>query len=915
MSMDAPTSPMATTEPGSAAAAELRAGSVVGRYVVTGTLGSGGAGSVFAAYDPELDRRVAVKLLHQAEVTGDDAALRRLMHEARALAKLNHPNVVVVHDVGVDAGRGFLATELVDGTDLRQWLGQRPTLDLGEIVHVFEGAGRGLAAAHAAGLVHGDFKPANVLVGKDGRPRVADFGLARLQRRTLAPSTDDGEPARVDELVGTPYYMAPEQFEGAQPDAAADQYAFCLSLLEAATRRRVYEPTSITGLMVVKQEPLPDASLEGLPPWLRSIVARGLARAPQSRHATMDALLDAIAQTQRRRRRVVAGAWVLGASALGGATTLAVVGNAPVPCADARAEIDVQWNAERREELQRAFASAHRWGGDIGARVGAGLDEYAAALADGRAKACLAEHHRVQPPALLQRRQACLADRLDHLVAQLEVFSEPDVDTVLQADAAVRALPSVEPCADPGSLRQPADPEQPKAAAALEQQLRRVDAALRVNGFDRARTLLQEAAVSATAIGDAALQRELEVRRGTFLVDTGEFAEAIAVLEPTVLAAFAAGQDETALRGLGPLVRTLGAVELAFADAQGWARWGEPLAARSGAAPAMRAKTLQAIASSQAAAGELAAAIATMQRARSILIDADAPAIEVALVELRLGELLSTVGELEQAQSVIEGARAVIDATVGPTHPDAAAATGILGVVLGRRGDPRGYALVQQAVEDLRQAYGPDHPALAPALGNVAALAIDRGDFVTARRALNESYALQVRRFGPDHLVLGPTLLKLATASLWSNDAKTGLDELERAERIFLAAGPNHPDLWRVYRQKAYALAELGRIPEALDTGRRAVEALDRVPSPRASDRGDARLQLAWVQTLTGDNAGARVTYDAGIELVERSAAAGDRQAREILIALLTARAELAQSQGDANAAAADRERIAALGR
>ncbi|MGH9885234.1 MAG: protein kinase domain-containing protein, partial [bacterium] len=205
--------------------AELAPGTLVGRYVVTTRLGAGAMGVVFAAHDPELDRKVAIKVLNHAPFAGGEGepVPDRLRREAQAMALLAHPNVVTVYDVGTIDDCIFIAMELIEGCTLARWLagGRRSWR---EVVAMFLLAGRGLAAAHTAGLVHRDFKPDNVLVGDDGRVRVADFGFARMlepQESTCDPGPSGGSTARFSSalgLVGTPYYMAPEQARGENVD-------------------------------------------------------------------------------------------------------------------------------------------------------------------------------------------------------------------------------------------------------------------------------------------------------------------------------------------------------------------------------------------------------------------------------------------------------------------------------------------------------------------------------------------------------------------------------------------------------------------------------------------------------------------------------------------------------------------------
>ncbi|MFP2964418.1 protein kinase domain-containing protein, partial [Myxococcus sp. 1LA] len=248
----------------------LERGTAVGRYLVLERLASGGMGVVYSAYDPELDRRVALKLLRVAAL-GLEAEQGRahLLHEAQAMARVSHPHVVPVYDVGTFGPQVFLTMELVDARTLRPWLKAEPR-SWRQVLALFLDAGRGLAAAHAAGVVHGDFKPENLLVGQDGRVRVTDFGLARN-----ANPLDDVSPLS----GGTPAYMAPEQMEAPAPaDARSDQFAFCVALYEALHGERPFAATTPHELLAEvragKVRPAPRGTQ--VPPWLRRVLLRGL---------------------------------------------------------------------------------------------------------------------------------------------------------------------------------------------------------------------------------------------------------------------------------------------------------------------------------------------------------------------------------------------------------------------------------------------------------------------------------------------------------------------------------------------------------------------------------------------------------------------------------------------------------------
>ena len=297
----------------------LARGTSVGRYVILDHIGSGGMGTVYAGFDPKLDRKVAIKVLalHRRR---DPTSLARLAREAQSMARLSHPNVVTIHDVGDHDGKVFLAMEFVDGTTLGRWLRERDRA-WPEVVDAYRAAGRGLAAAHDAGLVHRDFKPDNVMVAADGRVLVMDFGLARTSADSLDPSSDalcgdetaDTSLTSAGMLVGTPAYMAPEQFDNAMNvGPASDQFSFCASMYEALFEHRPFEGNSLPHLVsevkAGRVRPIPTGT--AVPKWLVAAIVRGLSVDPTARHASMQELLalldggtDSRPRVGLRRRR------------------------------------------------------------------------------------------------------------------------------------------------------------------------------------------------------------------------------------------------------------------------------------------------------------------------------------------------------------------------------------------------------------------------------------------------------------------------------------------------------------------------------------------------------------------------------------------------------------------------------------
>ena len=291
----------------------------IGRFVVLKRLGEGGMGVVYAAYDSELDRKIAIKLLHpEASIDGStDQATARLMREAQALARVSHPNVVQIYEVGAHGSEVYVAMEFVDGVTLSEWLSSTKDPPWREVLDVFIPAGRGLAAAHAKKLVHRDFKPANVLVAEDGQVRVLDFGLARRVRSPRAASdlTKTNTQSGASNLnltitnagvrLGTPAYMAPEQHLGDDVDARTDQFCFCIALYEALYGQRPFPGNNMTALaMNVTQGKMHRAPKGSkVPDWLRRIVVRGLEVDPENRWPSMEALLEQLGRDPGAKRR------------------------------------------------------------------------------------------------------------------------------------------------------------------------------------------------------------------------------------------------------------------------------------------------------------------------------------------------------------------------------------------------------------------------------------------------------------------------------------------------------------------------------------------------------------------------------------------------------------------------------------
>ena len=528
MNADAETERLGTPSGGSDEGAPAR-GASCGRFLILEPLGLGGMGMVLAAYDPQLDRRVALKLLRPDRRLGDDGGRRArtsLLREAQAMARLSHPNVVTVFEAGLvpQTGQVFVAMELVPGETLRDWCRRQVDGSGGgdgevpwrRVLDAYLAAGRGLAAAHAAGLVHRDFKPDNVLVAPDGRVRVSDFGLASVS----ACERDDQPGAELTEgellrgltvegaVMGTPAYMAPEQHEGRAVDARADQFAFCVSLWEALHQERPFAARRYTELVAaVKGGFIKDPGRSaGVPSWVKACLLRGLSARPDDRYPDMEALLLALSRDPLARRRRLAAAGLLGGTAAAVAAAVAFLvarGGGVGACGGARQHLAGVWDAGVERVMQQRFAATgERNAPAIFQRVAGRLSAYTDRWVAMHTSACQATHVRgEQSPQLLDRRMACLTRRRGELLALTEALKVADAQAVNRAVQAVVNLEPVDACADTEALLTavppPSNPELARKVAELDADLHRLQTSLQLGKGrevqDEARALLARA--------------------------------------------------------------------------------------------------------------------------------------------------------------------------------------------------------------------------------------------------------------------------------------------------------------------------------------------------------------------------------------------------------------------------------------
>jgi tetratricopeptide (TPR) repeat protein len=461
-----------TAAEGRAPPAPLRPGSRIGRYQILDLVGSGGMGVVYSAYDPELARRVALKLLRAS--TGPDAESQRarLLREARAIARVAHPHVVAVHDAGAIGDQVFIAMEFVEGATLSGWLRQKKRT-LAEQLEVLAQAGRGLLAAHRSGLVHRDFKPDNVLVGRDGRVRVTDFGLARPQAADEAEpppsptdqqlrSSPDTPLTRTGAFVGTPAYMAPEQMRGEPIDPRSDVFSFCVAAWECLYGARPFSGSSAEELLQAARsgalgEPPPNTAV---PARMKRLLQRGLNHSPDARPSLEELLVELTpAARGRGRALLLLGAVTIIALALLGQHFMQQARNRAM-CRGGTARLAGVWDAPRKAWLRKALA-----GGEPALIDGVEttFDRYAAEWVVDYAEACEATHLRGEQSAeSLELRMECLDQRRRELDAFVIRVADTPASLANAVMAAHRMVPLSE-CDNVNILRNILRSSAPKA--------------------------------------------------------------------------------------------------------------------------------------------------------------------------------------------------------------------------------------------------------------------------------------------------------------------------------------------------------------------------------------------------------------------------------------------------------------------
>jgi tetratricopeptide (TPR) repeat protein len=832
--------PLGRTLQGSPDAKRLGKGEAVGRYLILGTLGEGGMAVVYKGYDPELDRRVAIKLVtvDGAEPIDTDSSggRRRLLREAQAMAQLAHPNVVAIYDVGMHGEQVFIAMELVDRGTVSEWLRDKPR-GWREILDVFRQAGRGLEAAHSVRLVHRDVKPSNMLLGQDGRVRVTDFGivkqvdaeepepLATGHKATLESPSDPvlaGTMTHAGSMMGTLGFMAPEQIEGKSVDARADQFGFCVSLYRA-----LFDAAPFKGTLLGEarsEATLPKDSR--VPAWVTHAVMRGMRLAPEERFPSMRELLAALENDPARSQRL----WMVGAGvALLVAVTAGAFGASVVRsrnqtaalCQGAAERLSGIWDDGRKHAARSAFMAVDKpYAGDAYQRVEKALNAYAQGWATMQTESCRATKIRGEQSAeLLDLRTACLDRRLDELRAETDLFARADAKVVENAVQATGALTDLDECANVVSLRAPLPPPTDPVAKAKIVEVRRrlaeAKALLEAGKYNEGIAVAAPAADEARAIGYRPLEGEALVSLGWLQVKAGDPKKAEETLLDALVASEAGRNDSMAASALTELVYVVGYVEARPKEGKALSRQAFAIVERMGGNDELLAALHWRVGSTHYAEGQYADMLASDRQALTLWERVRGPSDRhLAIVMSDEANALGMLGRNEEALATYRRALAIDESALGPSHPDVGQILVNTGWVLSlmKRYD-EALAVDRRAVSIFEKTIGTDHTNYAYALNTIGWVLLGQRKHDEALETFERALGIWERALGRENPRIADPLTGMGLARLGQHKAEEALAPIERALAMREAHAEDAMDLAETQFAMARALGDLHRDP------------------------------------------------------------------------------------------------------
>lgn len=832
-------------------------------------------GVVYEALDPDLDRKVALKVLRPS--TLDPSAVDRFALEARALAKLRHPNVVTVYEVGTDGDDRFIVMDLVQGGTLRDWMEtSRPWRD---VVRMFMAAGQGLQAAHDAGLVHRDFKPDNVLV-EDELPRVVDFGLAAGADDSLTTTSpaDRGEfpdPAlrtQTGAFVGTPVYMAPEQARG-DATPASDQYAFCVALFEALQGRRPHaelESKGFSAMVVAREAPLPSGVPHGVPRWLRQVIARGLSPDPADRWPSMTALLSALRRVEgvgRRRTFMVA-------AGLGLTTTAAIVGSqwneggvAADPCATAGAVLDDVWSDAKRAEIQRTFVDTGLpYAADTWRRVTPQLQAYAEQWAHAAQRSCVADLAAPDPiPPLNQARRRCIERRRSDFTSLLATFARADSDTIEHAVDAAATIPPLSSCEDAALVQQQLErgPAHGVAPSSLYDRVAASDVAFRTGDDATAASEAHQALDAAAAIPDHELAALASLVLASVHRRAGDVDAAATVAGDAVSSAERLGDTRLRVKAQLLLVTILSELR-EFDAATRQIRFIRASLGRLSDPPRMVTELQLLEGWLLQHKGELESALRRFEHAEALAREQDpVNSRQVGMSLSGQGTTLGELGRYEESVAIQRRAIEQLAARVGPATPQVIRARTQVAASLSNLG--RGAEAIEEAkrtVVDADAVLGEDSVLAARARATLAVAYASQGKLTESELLLRAAAVTLEKKYGPKNPASADAWTNLGRVLGHAGKSEEAVNVLEHARAIMaFTLPPDHPDFIYIHTNLAGAYVELERWQAAADAALRAESIAEKHVST-----DNARLTL--IRILRGSALRGAGQLDASVELL-----------------------------------------------
>jgi tetratricopeptide (TPR) repeat protein len=801
-----------------------------GRFELRERIGQGGMGVVYRAWDPQLERAVAIKLVDTAGL--DPTARERALREARSLAKLAHPNVITVYEAGLSDDHVWIAMEYVPGATLRDWLARTPRPDHQLILRTWIAVGRGLVAVHEAGLVHRDVKPSNVLMGDDGRPRLIDFGLVR------GPQIGEEPPSRSTDLAdtlvsrsagtrgfaGTQAYAAPEQLEGAQVGAAADQYAFCVSVWESLCNVRPAPPSQRVNTSLVLPEGV------ALPSRVHRALSRGLAEHPDARFASLQELLDeleVVVEGPSRRLGLLFGAAALGAMVAGIAVTqLRAPTELPQVCVVDPRALDGTWDEPRRAALrERMAASQLDFAATSFATLADGLDQWSTAWLEARQAACAATQIAgVQSEAALDLRNACLERKrralqvtLDTLLAQSEAR-----ELATRAPELLETLPRIGDCADPERLAEleplPVDEQQRQAISRGYDVLAQAHALTATGALERADASTREfAAAHPEALSHAPLRLELEAVPARLELIRGR--PQLGVPELVALA------REAEARRLDDLAASF----LSEAAEHAAGKWSKPELERwllDNAEAALRrlnrsndirsVSLLAAEAALLTDAGHFEDALERYAAARALAVQLGDD-LQAEEQRGNVAEALGRLGRFDEAEQTLTAGLEHARARWGASAPTVGHYEYDLAVLALKTGDLEAAKLrLDRAEAIFGAAFGPDSFRVARVAFARAKLSMIAGDFANALLLVDGAIEIYARELGLEHSWLAELHEARGVLRYFTGDFSGSIVDYENALRIYERVfAPNHPSLALLHSNIGESQMALGELESA----------------------------------------------------------------------------------------------------